>query len=189
MNDTYKAPIMDVIRALERRSNDWGGGMIVSRTDDGLGNVELEFTANRDDAINLPLPDKRTKNMPKNVDAWFKGFLNIRDLLNAYDSTLNLEVDSWIAHNASEYEATQDFIARLWVDGWTVSDPKYVVITDPSNYHFEECYFRDFAEKVFPEVGGPNYTTTTDVDMALTYDDKNKAEALALLVNGEVEEI
>lgn len=83
------------------------------------------------------------------------------------------KADDWINQN-------QDSFARAFMDGYTVK-PKRWVVKNEEGYYF--VTFSKYAKTPFEGVFS---ASVTDL---VTFDDKAKAEAVAVLVEGSVEEV
>lgn len=101
-------------------------------------------------------------------------FCSIADLYNDSDEY------KWYVNNAEIYE-------RAWVNGYTVKPKRWVVKYKPTHHSSGEWYFIGF-------VGGdatlkPNCASHVDCKTVIKFTDKSKAEAVAVLVEGSVEEV
>lgn len=123
--------------------------------------------------------------VPQFVAEWIKDFKN-RGL--ALGETLDThyeddhEMDVWLYSNK---DRNDEVFARAWLDGYEVEkEPQWVVSfldEDGDKFYFSEFYEED------GNVLTPNGHDKTTVDV-IRFKSKSKADALALLINGEVEE-
>ena len=104
---------------------------------------------------------------------------NLSDLLapEIFDSPFALNTKEWLRQDKQNY----DILARAWLDGYEIEKEPRWVVKLPNDY-----YFISWVSLYSLEADGTAYKFHDDV---FVFDDRKKAEAVALLVDGSVEEV
>ena len=95
------------------------------------------------------------------------------------------EVNKWLYDNPTEENERRYLMAiRAYVDGYTVKPKRWVV----KNTDGDLCYLKRF--RIGEDcIDGESSGWVGERSWAFTFDDKSKAEAVATLVEGSVEEV
>lgn len=101
-------------------------------------------------------------------------------LQSAYEGFEDLQVYNWINNGKRE-----ETLTRAWLDGYEVEkDPQWVIKDDNGNY------FVSYPQRMEDEFDFDGARTIASIYKrnGMTFIDKSKAEAVAYLIGGEVEE-
>lgn len=114
--------------------------------------------------------------IPQFVADWIdknKNKYNIKTALGNIDAQED-DICDWVLYNLNTF-------ARAWLDGYTIEkEPQWVVNTG------ENEYFVDFFDRLEPHIV---YGKISDGDEIMRFDLKQRAEAVATLIGGTVEEV
>lgn len=112
----------------------------------------------------------------------------LADALNCFVSPIMPEkVKQWIQFDFAAigcHHDNQELLAKAWLHGYTIEkEPVWVVKIN------KKLYFCRFTDKYFEENSDePIYSESGNPELVKKFTDKAKAEAVATLINGEVEE-
>lgn len=154
-------------------------------------NVEFAETIkyiSGDDEISLTDPSEKVK-IPECVAEWIdfckERGISLHTAMNHHSKVLRRiekvyeEMYSWMTDE--NYKEHEEIFARAWLDGFTVETKRWVV------RHKDDCiYFEKFDEDECDFSAIWTYLTEPP---AFKFTDKAKAEAVATLVEGSVEEV
>lgn len=150
-----------------------------------LRNFEKEIGGDRnyetpvDAAIRL-LGEKRKPVIPQFVADWIEECKEVKHNLYGVLDFAPTDVEEWLFHTPEKSERV-DLIARAWLYGYEVEkEPQWVVLRNCM--YIKNFYFGEMNNDY--RVGSIAYK-----EQAMVFTDKAKAEAVALLVDGEVEEL
>ena len=178
-----KLAVEELLDMLEK-----AGGHVTSRSHCYDG-VELEITMcpdKYDSALEFEVEVVPTK-VPKYVADWLDDRVSVTSALNTYYEEINVMVDLWLSTNKPQGMTTSEFIAYLKLHGYETAVPEYVVRIGKGV--LEGSFFTDFDESYFDWADNrPNYYGDDRIESARKFTDKEQAEAVATLINGEVEE-
>lgn len=143
------------------------------------------------DEISLTEPTKQVK-IPEYVAEWIdyckERGISLHTAMNHHSELLRRiektykEMRSWLT--GANYKKNEEIFARAWLDGFTVEPKRWVVkyippFVDEFRYYSVDDEIFDITESSW----------TSDKEDAYPFTDKKKAEAVATLVEGSVEEV
>lgn len=138
------------------------------------------------------LDEPEKPEIPKFVADWIEEVkqrgCGLANALNCFVSPIMPEkVKQWIQFDFAAigcHHDNQELLAKAWLHGYTIEkEPVWVVRIN------EKLYFCRFTDKYFEENSDePTYSESGNPELVKKFTDKAKAEAVATLINGEVEE-
>ena len=159
---------------------------IAEKYDKSVANVEADF----EDWMNSGRPQTEEKpEIPKFVADWIEEVkqrgCGLADALNCFVSSIMPEkVKQWIQFDFAVigcHHDNQELLAKAWLNGYTIEkEPAWVVLKDAQ-------YFHAFTGE-YDKFEGFEYVLSMYEGNAHTFADKQKAEAVATLVDGVVKE-
>lgn len=139
------------------------------------------------DEISLTEPSEKVE-IPEYVAEWIEFCkergISLHTAMNPHSELLRRiektykEMRKWLT--GANYKKNEEIFARAWLDGFTVKSKRWVVKNE------EGYYFVAFSKYAKTPFEGVFSASVTDL---VTFDDKSKAEAVAALVDGSVEEV
>ena len=137
------------------------------------GNAEISLEEPREDKVEVP--DFVAEKMKYYESALWMLASEYFDSSSEIDSE---ELVNWIDQNSEKF-------FRAWLDGYTVKPKRWVVTTTDS----DTCYLKRFRMGKECLDGDISKVWVGALGWAFTFDDRAKADAVALLVDGSVEEV
>lgn len=155
----------------------------------GMGRVDA-LTLGYEKVEQLDEPEK--PEIPKFVADWIEEVkqrgCGLADALNCFVSPIMPEkVKQWIQFDFAVigcHHDNQELLAKAWLNGYTIEkEPAWVVRIN------EKLYFCRFTDKYFEEnPDKPTYSESGNPELVKKFTDKAKAEAVATLIEGTVED-
>lgn len=130
--------------------------------------IAIQAVEKMEEAEKVEVPEFIAKLIRKYKERNGTLFCSIADLYNDSDEY------KWYVDNAGIYE-------RAWVNGYTVKQKRWVVKAPNGKYFISLAYGSG--------IGSLKKCSAKTKDDAYPFDDKSKAEAVAVLVEGSVEEV
>lgn len=138
------------------------------------------------------LDEPEKPEIPKFVADWIEEVkqrgCGLADALNCFVSPIMPEkVKQWIQFDFAAigcHHDNQELLAKAWLNGYAIQkEPAWVVKIN------EKLYFCRFTDKYFEkDSDAPTYIESGSPSLIKKFTNKDKAEAVAILVDGEVEE-
>lgn len=173
--------VSEAIDQLEVGDTVWMKGEVLEKDDTndpiliGGRGYAINTWINRDAEISLTEPTPEKVEVPDYIAKLIRKYKAKKETLFCSIANLYRESDEykWYVDNAELYE-------RAWVNGYTVK-PKRWVVKDSDDQYVYDLHLNHVISTAHS-----SYDTKLDV---LTFNDKSKAEAVAVLVEGSVEEV
>lgn len=142
------------------------------------------------DEISLTEPSKKVE-IPEYVAEWIdfckEQDFSLHTAMNWFSDlpeeieTFYEEAYSWLTDE--NYQEHEEIFARAWLDGFTIEPKRWVVKFEQDN---EQFYFNSWMHVYSTQ---PIGYARKEADNVIKFTDKKKAEAVATLVEGSVEEV